>query len=38
MRRMLAVLAAVAISGACSSPATTADAASEQDHAPDVTE
>lgn len=38
MRRMLAVLAAVALSGACGSPATTADAANGQDHAPTVTE
>lgn len=38
IRRLLAVLAAVAISGACSSPATTADAANGQDQAPAVTE
>lgn len=38
MRRMLAVLAAVAVSGACSRPATTADAANGQDQAPAVTE
>jgi len=34
MRRMLALLAVVAVSGACSSPATTADASNEQDQAP----
>jgi len=38
MRRKLAVLAAVAISGACGSPATTADAANGQDQTPAVTE
>lgn len=38
MRRMLAVLAAVSVSGACSSPATTADAANEHTQAPSVTE
>lgn len=38
MRRMLAALAAVALSGACGSPATTADAANGQDQAPAVTE
>ena len=37
-RRMLAVFAAVALSGACGSPATTADAANGQDQAPAVTE
>ena len=38
MRRILAVLAAFAVSGACSSPATTGDAANGQDQARVITE